>query len=87
MRGLAWRLAVGAPLFMTACLLRFHLVAWVLAPRAAGVALVPAWRLAWHSLAWDDRYPTPPAGTYCDATLRRGRLHVGPVEIRYSHAD
>lgn len=82
----AWRMAVGMPLILISGLLVSNLVMEAMLPQAATVALVPSWRLAWHSLAWDDRYPTPPAGSYCDATLSAYRLQIGPLEIRYSSA-
>ena len=52
----AWRMAVGMPLILIALMVASNLLAVAMLPMAATVALVPSWRLAWHSLAWDDRY-------------------------------
>lgn len=82
----AWWMAVGMPFSMIACILAVHLLDLATMPKAVGVTLVPSWQLAWQSLAWDERYPTPPAGSYCDATLSPHRLQIGPVEVRYSSA-
>jgi hypothetical protein len=81
---LAWKATLGFTLAMPALLLGFALLIVIQTPKAASAQLMPNWRLSWDSLAQDDVCPTPPAGTYCDATLARRRLCVGPLEVRYS---
>ena len=53
--------------------------------RAALVRLTSTWEVSWQDLGQDDWGPTPSEG-YCDASLTRRRLHLGPLEIRYSYS-
>jgi hypothetical protein len=52
---------------------------------AVAVRMAPKWELSYQTLAQDDWYPTPREG-YCDASLVKRRLCVGPVEVRYSYS-
>ena len=54
-------------------------------PKAASVGLNSRWEVSWQNLSQDDWYPTPTEG-YCDASLVKQRLRLGPLEIRYSYS-
>ena len=83
LEALAWKGTLCFSLAAPAILLLLPLADFILSPKAAAAQWNPTWRLSWESLGTDDHCPTPPGG-YCDATLSRRRLCVGPVEIRYS---
>lgn len=54
-------------------------------PAAASLEVSPHWGLRWDTLSYEARCPTPPDG-YCDASLARRRLCLGPLELRYSYS-
>jgi len=84
---IAWKTTIGFILAMPTVLLGFWLLAFSLTPKAASAQLTPNWRLSWEALSQDEPCPTPQGGTYCDATLSRRRVCLGPVEVRYSVAN
>jgi len=55
-------------------------------PAAASLEVTPRWQVAWETLTYEDRCPTPRDG-YCEATLSRQRLCLGPLELRYSYSN
>ncbi|MGV3720280.1 MAG: hypothetical protein ACO1SX_05155 [Actinomycetota bacterium] len=55
------------------------------APAAASLEATPQWQVRWDALSSDDRCPTPRDG-FCDASLARRRLCLGPLELRYSYS-
>ena len=79
-----WCLAIG--MFVTLGLApALSLAIGFSGPKAAFLRPNTPWEVSWQNLGQDDWCPTPSEG-YCDASLVKRRLRLGPLEIRYSYS-